>query len=140
MTAYSTFANAGVKQDPVAILKVTDSQGHKLYEYKPHEGKRVMPEEVAFLISHILLDNNARIDEFGANSALRILGKTVAAKTGTTDEKRDNWTYGYTPTVVVGTWVGNNDNSPMNPSLASGITGAAPIWHALMVMALKGKK
>lgn len=139
MTAYSTFANAGVKQDPVAILKVTDSQGHKLYEYKPREGKRVMPEEVAFLISHILLDNNARIDEFGANSALRIPGKTVAAKTGTTDEKRDNWTYGYTPTVVVGTWVGNNDNSPMNPSLASGITGAAPIWHALMVMALKGK-
>ncbi|HVZ58673.1 MAG TPA: transglycosylase domain-containing protein, partial [Patescibacteria group bacterium] len=139
MTAYTTFANGGVRQDPVAILKVTDSQGHVLYQYQPHEGKRVLPEEVAFLISHILLDNNARLEEFGSNSALRIPGKTVAAKTGTTDEKRDNWTYGYTPSIVVGTWVGNNDNSPMNQALASGITGAAPIWHDLMVMALKGK-
>jgi len=139
MTAYATFANGGVKQDPVAILKVTDSQGKVLYKAKEHEGKRVLPEDVSYLISHILLDNNARTEEFGSNSFLRVAGKTVSAKTGTTDEKRDNWTFGYTPSIVVGTWVGNNDNSPMSQSLASGITGAAPIWHALMVMALKGK-
>ena len=139
MTAYATFANGGVRQDPIAILKVTDSQGKVLYKAKEHEGKRVLPEDVAYLISHILLDNNARVEEFGSNSYLRVAGKTVSAKTGTTDEKRDNWTYGYTPSIVVGTWVGNNDNSPMSQSLASGITGAAPIWHDLMVMALKGK-
>ncbi len=139
MTAYGTLANGGVRQDPIAILKVTDSRGKVLYEAKPHEGKRVLPQEVAYLISHILLDNNARTEEFGSNSALRIAGRTVSAKTGTTDEKRDNWTYGYTPSVVVGTWVGNNNNDPMNQALASGITGAAPIWHDLMVMALKGK-
>lgn len=139
MTAYSTFANGGVRQDPVAILKVTDSKGKVLYKAKEHEGKRVLPEDVAYLISHILLDNNARVEEFGSNSYLRVAGKTVSAKTGTTDEKRDNWTYGYTPSIVVGTWVGNNDNSPMSQSLASGITGAAPIFHDLMVMALKGK-
>lgn len=139
MTAYSTFANGGVRQDPVAILKVTDSKGKVLYKAKEHEGKRVLPEDVAYLISHILLDNNARVEEFGSNSYLRVAGKTVSAKTGTTDEKRDNWTFGYTPSIVVGTWVGNNDNSPMSQSLASGITGAAPIFHDLMVMALKGK-
>jgi len=139
MTAYATFANGGVRQDPVAILKVTDSHGKVLYKMKEHEGKRVLPEDVSYLISHILLDNNARSEEFGSNSYLRVAGRTVSAKTGTTDEKRDNWTFGYTPSVVVGAWVGNNDNSPMSQSLASGITGAAPIWHSLMVMALKGK-
>ncbi|MBI5044465.1 MAG: penicillin-binding protein [Candidatus Levybacteria bacterium] len=139
VTAYGVFANGGVRQDPVAILKVTDSRGHKLFEYKPREGKRVLPEEVAYIISHILLDNNARADEFGTNSYLRIPGRTVAAKTGTTDEKRDNWTFGYTPSLVVGVWVGNNDYTPMNQAIASGATGASPIWHNLMVMALKGK-
>lgn len=139
MTAYAVFANGGLRQDPVAILKVTDSKGKVLYKPKTREGKRVLPEGVAYLISHILLDNNARVEEFGSNSYLHIAGRTVAAKTGTTDEKRDNWTYGYTPSVVVGAWVGNNDNSPMSQTLASGITGAAPIWHDLMVMALKGK-
>jgi membrane carboxypeptidase/penicillin-binding protein len=73
------------------------------------------------------------------NSALRISGKTVAVKTGTTDEKRDNWTVGYTPSYVVGVWVGNNDNSPMNQKIASGVTGASPIWHDIMVAVLKDK-
>ncbi len=139
VTAYGVFANGGVRQDPVAILKVTDSRGHKLYEYKPKEGKRVLPEEVAYIISHMLLDNNARAEAFGTNSYLRIPGRTVAAKTGTTDEKRDNWTFGYTPSLVVGVWVGNNDYTPMNQAISSGATGASPIWHDLMVMALKGR-
>jgi membrane carboxypeptidase/penicillin-binding protein len=82
------------------------------------------------------LDNNARTAEFGPNSFLRIPGKTVAVKTGTTDEKRDNWCIGYTPSYVVGVWVGNNDNTPMNPRIASGTTGASSIWHKLMRLAL----
>lgn len=139
VTAYSVFANKGIRQDPVTILKVTDKDGHILYEHKKVEGKKVLSEEVAFLISHILLDNNARTMEFGPNSYLVIPGKTVSVKTGTTDEKRDNWTFGYTPSYVVGVWVGNNDNSPMNQAIASGITGASPIWNKIMTYVLKGK-
>ncbi|HSW47738.1 MAG TPA: transglycosylase domain-containing protein [Candidatus Saccharimonadales bacterium] len=139
MTAYGVLANKGVRQDPVSILKVTDPKGHVLYEKKKTDGKKVLSEEVAFIISHILLDNNARTMEFGPNSYLVVPGKTVSVKTGTTDEKRDNWTYGYTPSYVVGVWVGNNDNTPMNQAIASGITGASPIWHKIMVEVLKGK-
>lgn len=139
MTAYSVFANRGVRQDPVSILKVTDNKGDTLYEHKKTEGKKVLSEEVAFIISHILLDNSARSMEFGPNSLLVVPGKTVSVKTGTTDEKRDNWTFGYTPSYVVGVWVGNNDNSPMNQAIASGITGATPIWNKIMSYVLKGK-
>jgi membrane peptidoglycan carboxypeptidase len=138
VTAYGVFANKGVKKDLVSVLKVTDSRGKKLFEYKDREGRRVFSEEIAFLISHILLDNNARSMAFGPSSYLNIPGRTVAVKTGTTDEKRDNWTIGYTPSFVVGVWVGNNNNEKMNPKIASGVTGASPIWHQLMVRALKG--
>ncbi len=138
--AYGVFANGGIKQDLYGIEKVTDVKGHSLYEHKKHQGPRVLSQEVAFLISHILLDNNARSQAFGPNSYLKIPGKTVSVKTGTTDQKRDNWTYGYTPSIVVGVWVGNNNNAPMNKAIASGITGASPIWSKLMVAALKDKK
>lgn len=137
VTAYSVFANKGVRQDPTTILKVTDPKGKVLYERKKTNGKKVLSEEVSFIISHILLDNNARAQAFGARSALNIPGKTVSVKTGTTDEKRDNWTVGYTPSYVVGVWVGNNDNSPMNQAIASGITGASPIWNKIMAEVLK---
>lgn len=136
-SAYGVFATGGLRSDPVSILKVEDAKGRKLYEYKPSTGKRVLSADISYLISNILSDNDARKEEFGANSYLYIPGRAVAAKTGTTDDKRDNWTFGYTPSVVVGTWVGNNDNSPMNPQLASGITGAAPIWNRIMQAALK---
>ncbi|MBU4016291.1 penicillin-binding protein, partial [Patescibacteria group bacterium] len=139
VTAYSVFANKGVKQEPVTILNVTDTQGKVLYEYKKKEGKQVVSSEIAFLISHILLDNNARAMEFGTQSWLQVPGKTVSVKTGTTDEKRDNWTVGYTSSVVAGVWVGNSDNSPMNPAIASGVTGASPIWNKIMSYALKNK-
>ncbi len=139
ITAYGVFANKGIRQDPVTILKVTDNNGKVLYEKKQVEGKRVLTEEVAFLISHILLDNSARASAFGTRSALNIAGKNVSVKTGTTDEKRDNWTIGYTPSYVVGVWVGNNDNTPMNPAIASGITGASPIWHDIMTHVLQDK-
>ncbi|OGH37416.1 MAG: hypothetical protein A3B44_02095 [Candidatus Levybacteria bacterium RIFCSPLOWO2_01_FULL_38_21] len=139
VTAYSVFANQGVRQDPIAILKVTDSKGNTLFEHKKRDGKKVLSAEVAYLISHILLDNNARTLAFGPNSWLVVPGKTVSVKTGTTDEKRDNWTVGYTPSYVVGVWVGNNDNSPMNQAISSGVTGASPIWNRIMRFALKGK-
>lgn len=138
-TAYGVFANGGIKQEPVAILKVTDKKWNVMYEYKKREGQRVLSESVAFLISHILLDNNARSLAFGQSSYLNIPGKTVSVKTGTTDEKRDNWTIGYTSSFVVGVWVGNNDNSPMNQAIASGVTGASPIWNRIMSFVLKGK-
>jgi membrane peptidoglycan carboxypeptidase len=137
--SYGAFANGGFKTEPVAITKVTDRNGKILYEKKAPAQKRVLPEEVAFIVSHMLLDNNARIIEFGANSYLNVPGKTVAVKTGTTDDKRDNWTVGWTPSILVLTWVGNNDNSPMSQTLASGITGAAPIWRRIMMTALAGK-
>lgn len=139
VTAYSVFADGGIKHDPIAILKVTDKKGNVLYENKNQEGRRVLSPEVSYLISHILLDNNARTVAFGPNSYLVVPGKTVSVKTGTTDEKRDNWTIGYTPSYVVGVWVGNNDNSTMNQAIASGVTGASPIWHKIMAVVLKGK-
>jgi penicillin-binding protein 1C len=138
-TAYGVFATGGIRHDPISILKVTDAKGNVLYQNQPTTGKRVLPEDISFLISHILLDNNARTLAFGPNSWLVVPGKTVSVKTGTTDEKRDNWTIGYTPSYVVGIWVGNNDNSPMNQAIASGETGASPIWNKIMSNVLKGK-
>lgn len=138
-TAFGVFANEGVRQDLTPILKIEDSKGRVIEEFKPKAGKRVISREVAFLISHILSDNGARTAAFGSRSELVITGKTVAVKTGTTDDKRDNWTLGYTPNYLVATWVGNNDNTPMHPSLASGVTGAAPIWNDIMTIVLKDK-
>ncbi|MBI3092848.1 MAG: PBP1A family penicillin-binding protein [Candidatus Levybacteria bacterium] len=138
-SSYAAFANGGYKVEPVAILKVTDPKGKVLYEYKKSSSKRrVLSEEVAFIISHMLSDNNARLITFGENSYLNIRGRTIAVKTGTTDDKRDNWTIGWTPSILVATWVGNNDNSPMG-NVASGVTGAAPIWRRIILEALKGK-
>jgi len=137
-SAYAAFANGGYKVEPIAILKVADSKGSVLFEQKDVAKRRVISSEVAFIISHMLLDNNARLITFGPNSYLNIKGVTVAVKTGTTDDKRDNWTIGWTPSVIVAAWVGNNDNSPMG-NVASGVTGAAPIWRRIIIEALKGK-
>lgn len=141
-SGYGTLANQGKYAEPVAVLKVEDRKGKILDEVKETKAKSVIGEDISFLISHILSDNNARSAVFGSSSLLNISGKTVAAKTGTTDDKRDNWAIGYTPSYVVGVWVGNNDNSPMNPKIASGITGATPIWNRLMstVFANKGSE
>ena len=137
--AFGVFANEGVRIDLTAILKVEDSRGKVLAEFKQKTGRRVLSSETSFLISSILSDNSARTAAFGPSSSLVIKGKTVAVKTGTTDDKRDNWTIGYTPKYLVATWVGNNDNTPMHPSLASGITGAAPIWNSIMTEVLADK-
>ncbi len=137
--AYGVFATEGERSAPVSILKVEDQNGKVIYQYTPPSPTRVLGADVSYMISDILSDNDARKDTFGTNSYLNIPGFAVAVKTGTTDDKRDNWTVGYTPSVVVGTWVGNNDNSAMNQALASGITGAAPIWNRIMRAALTGK-
>lgn len=137
--AFGTLANRGERIEPVAILKIEDRSGKVLEEKKESQGKKVTGEDVAFLISHILSDNNARGAVFGPSSLLNVSGRTVAVKTGTTDDKRDNWAVGYTPSIVVGVWVGNNDNSPMNPQIASGVTGATPIWNKIMQTTLEGK-
>ncbi len=135
-SAYGVFATGGLRAEPVSILKVEDTKGKVLYQYHSVQPKRVLGQDVTFIMSSMLSDNDARKDTFGTNSYLNIAGRSVAVKTGTTDDKRDNWTIGYTPSFAVGVWVGNNDNSPMNQALASGITGAAPIWNRIMREAL----
>ncbi|MFZ5437544.1 MAG: penicillin-binding protein [Patescibacteria group bacterium] len=134
VTAYSAFANSGLKVKPVAILKVEDKDGRVLFEHKQVEGKRVMSEGEAFLINDVLADNNARLLAFGANSLLNT-GKPIAVKTGTTNDQKDNWTIGWSQEVIVGTWVGNNNNTSMT-RVASGVTGASPIWRRIIFAAL----
>ncbi len=136
-SAYSVFARGGTQVDPVSIIKVTDNKNKDLFEFKEQEGRRVLDSGIAFVISDILADNGARTAAFGPSSVLNIPGKVVAVKTGTTDQKRDNWAFGYTKSRVVGVWVGNNNNEPMSPTIASGVTGASPIWSKIMIEALK---
>ncbi|MBI4067238.1 PBP1A family penicillin-binding protein [Candidatus Gottesmanbacteria bacterium] len=135
---YGTLANQGKRVDLLPILKVTDYKGSVYEDQKVGAVTEAIPPNVAYILSDILADNNARSPAFGSNSSLHIPGKTVSVKTGTSNDKRDNWTLGYTPSFVVAVWVGNNDNSPMNPILTSGITGASPIWHDIMANLLKG--
>ena len=132
-SAYSVFANGGKKVPPVAILKITNFAGDIIYEYEPPEGEQVVRPEHAYLISSILSDNEARNYTFGRHSLLN-LSFPVAAKTGTTNDIRDNWTMGYTPDLVTGVWVGNADYTPMVNS--SGLSGAAPIWSQFMEFAV----
>lgn len=130
--AYGAFANSGRRVAPVAILKIEDSAGQALPgtgQVRP--GPQVLSPQVAYLITDILSDNEARVRTFGRNSLLRLSGdRPAAVKTGTTTDWKDNWTVGYTPNLVVGVWVGNADNASMIG--VSGVTGAAPIWHDFM--------
>jgi penicillin-binding protein 1C len=132
VSSYSSFSNGGYKVEPISILKVQDRSGKTLFENKPKQGDRIWDEAVTFLVNHILSDNNARLLTFGANSYLNMGGRAVAVKTGTTNDKRDNWTVGWSNKGVVGVWVGNNDNSQMN-QVASGVTGSSPIWRRIML-------
>lgn len=134
-SAYTAFANGGISMQPVGILKVEDSNGRVLEQYKAPEGEKVMTEQEAFIISNILSDNSARAMTFGAVNSLQISGYQVAVKTGTTNDLRDNWTIGWTPNLLTAVWVGNNDNSPMG-KVASGVSGAAPIWRKIMLFEL----
>jgi len=137
-SAYGAFVNQGYRVDPVAILKVEDKDGKILEEVKPEKKRKVLTPEQAWLIANILSDNAARQDIFGVNSLLNIPGKQIAVKTGTTNDKRDNWAIGGNPQVMVGVWVGNNDNSQMK-EVASGVSGASPIWRKVLLEFLSGK-
>lgn len=132
-SAYSAFANDGVLNPPTGILKVTDSDGAVLEEYKDNP-QQVLDAGVAHDISYMLSNNPARFPEYPADNPFTFPGYDVAAKTGTTNDYRDAWTIGYTPTIAVGVWAGNNDNSPMVKEIAGYIV--APMWHEFMEYAL----
>lgn len=134
-SAYSAFANGGSRVEPVGILKVEDKDGRVLEEFQPVKGKKVMSPQEAFIISNILSDNNARALTFGVVNSLVISNYQVAVKTGTTNDKKDNWTIGWTPNLLVSVWVGNNDSTPMG-KISSGVSGAAPIWRQIMLYTL----
>ncbi|MEP7166959.1 MAG: transglycosylase domain-containing protein [Candidatus Woesebacteria bacterium] len=163
-TAYGTLANQGVRVNLNPIIRIQDYTGKIIEENHPDDiaktvdeltsenatpsgtfdieepVERVLNRAPAYLISHILLDNNARVGAFGPSSQLVVPNQIVSVKTGTTNDLRDNWTVGYTPEYLTAVWVGNNDNSAMNRSLVSGVTGAAPIWNGIMRQVLKGSK
>jgi 1A family penicillin-binding protein len=133
--AYAAFANGGRQVVPMAILRVEDAQGRVVRTWEPRLGPQAVSPQVAYLITDILSDNQARAAAFGEASPL-YLGFPAAAKTGTTTDWRDNWTLGYTPDLAVGVWVGNADNAEMLG--VSGIAGAAPIWRDFMLAVRRG--
>ena len=130
--AYAVFANDGVRNDPTGILEVRDASGAVLEEYTP-KPITVIPQNIARDISAMLSDAPARVPEYSINGVLTIRGYDVAVKTGTTDNSRDAWTIGFSPSIAIGVWVGNNDNSSAK-SLAGLM--AAPFWHEAMAYAL----
>ncbi len=138
---YGTFANMGDHVSLNPILRITDYNGTLYYENRCAlygencvDSQPIKPE-TAYLITNILSDNTARTPAFGPLSTLHIPNQEVAVKTGTTNNLRDNWTIGYTSEKLVAVWVGNNDNSSMS-YVASGITGASPIWNEIMRLQL----
>lgn len=133
--AYSVFAQEGIKHDITPILKIEDKNGKVLFEYKDKK-KEVLEPEYARLISNVLSDDEARSYVFGTGSKLTLPGRAVAAKTGTTNDYKDAWTIGYTPDLVAGVWVGNNNNTEMKKG-ADGSIIAAPIWNYFMKESLK---
>lgn len=135
--AYAMLANQGRYLTPHAITRIENKNGEVLHQYQPPDpasAQRITPEH-AYLLSHILSDNTARLEEFGPNNFLTIPNQMVAAKTGTsgTDERdvRDAWTIGYTPNLVAAVWVGNTDNEVLAPG-QSGYRQAGPIWNSFM--------
>lgn len=145
---YGVLANQGLRVNLNPILAVTDYRDKSLYTFSCDPRFNLLPQVeaaqekdlcnpqvvlsplIAYQLTDILADNLARAPAFGTGSLLQIPGHQVAVKTGTTNDKRDNWTIGYTQDYVVAVWVGNNDNTPMS-QVASGITGASPIWHTV---------
>jgi len=135
-SAFATLAREGIRHPVVSILKVEDNKGKVLEEFANRE-EEVFNQEKVRLLSNILSDNSARAYVFGSSSYLTLPGRPVAAKTGTTNDYRDAWTLGYTPSIATGVWVGNNDNSEMRRG-AAGAVVAAPIWHEFMKRTVGG--
>jgi penicillin-binding protein 1C len=135
VTAYSVFDNLGRKVEPVSFLKIT-RHGDLLYQFDPQKqsSRQVLSPETSYIITNILSDNNARLLAFDRNNPL-VLDRPAAAKTGTTNDFKDSWTVGYTPDLVTGVWVGNNDNTVMDG--VAGSIGGGLIWHNFMIDAFK---
>lgn len=138
VSAYGVFATEGLRFPHWAVAKVEGPDGRALFDRaeRPLEGERVLEPQIARLVTSILSDNAARAPVFGARSPLQLGERPIAAKTGTAQEFRDGWTVGYTPSLVAGVWVGNNDNTPMKRE--PGAYTAAPIWNAFMRRVLQG--
>ncbi len=132
-SAYGVFANDGVRNTYTGILKIEDSKGNVLEQFTP-KPQESLPSGIAETISDVLADNIAKIPAYGVDSPLFFAGKHVASKTGTTNDYKDAWSIGYTPEIAVGTWAGNNDNTPMEKKTAGLIV--APMWHDIMAVAL----
>jgi 1A family penicillin-binding protein len=133
-SAYGTFANHGVRVEPNPFLQISDREGHVIYELQDPQGQQVITPQVAYMISDVLSDNAARRMEFG-NVLDLAAGRIAAVKTGTTNDYKDSWTIGFTPSLVTGVWVGNTDNSPMLQ--VAGSLGAGYIWKDFMEQSLK---
>ncbi len=131
--AYAALAHAGMQYNPTLITSIEDKYDKTIYTYSP-QSKRVISSEAAYLVSSILSDNAAREPVFG--SSLTLPGRTAAVKTGTTNDNKDAWTIGYTPSLTIGVWMGNNANMPM--SGIAGSSGAAPIWKGAVQSFLAG--
>ena len=134
VSAYATFANDGIKNPTTGILKVTDNDGNVLEEFK-EAPDQVLDSGVAHDLTYMLSTNEARFPEYPPQNPFFFEGYDVAAKTGTTNEYRDAWTIGYTPSIAVGVWAGNNDNTPMVKEIAGYIV--APMWREFMLVALE---
>jgi membrane peptidoglycan carboxypeptidase len=138
-TAASTLATLGLRHGEAPILNIKDGLGRDVFTYDPKKNEfRAVDANVAFIIASIMSDDRNRCLEFGCHGDLTLPGRTVAAKTGTTNDFKDNWTVGFTPSLATAVWVGNPDNKPLSHN-STGIVGAAPIWHKFMVQALAGK-
>lgn len=136
-SAYGVFATGGEKAKLMSVLKVEDAKGRVLEENSPAQRQKVLDPEIAYLINDVLSDDAARAPIFGSSGYLTLPGRVAAAKTGTTNLYKDGWTIGYTPDLVTGVWVGNNDGSPMDS--VGGSIAAAPIWNGFMRKALANK-
>jgi len=137
VAAFAALGNNGVRVEPFSIVYIEDSKGNEIYRASGQAGEQIVPPEYAYLITNILSDGAARAEEFGRGWPLELQGgRTVAVKTGTSNDSRDVWTIGYTPQYAVGVWVGNSDNSPMTG--LTGYYGAAPIWNEIMETAHAG--
>lgn len=133
--AYQAIANQGILVQPTTILKITDNFGREIKPVRP-QPRRVLHEAHAYLITHILADNEVRTPAYDPDGTLQ-LSRPAAAKTGTTNDFRDSWTIGYTPEILAGVWVGNADNQPMVE--VDGVTGAGHIWRDFMERAHEGR-
>jgi len=137
-TGVSTLAAMGVRHMPAPVLFIKDAAGRDVFTYDPAKNaSRAVSEQVAFILAAIMSDDRNRCMEFGCHGDLTLPGRHVAAKTGTTQAFRDNWTIGFTPSLATAVWIGNPDNSPLSHN-STGIVGAAPIWHKFMQQALAG--